>query len=600
MADLSSIFSGSPTPPQPTGTDSSSSTPLWQQQYVYNLANAATNLAQTPYPTDVPSINLTPSDTTQQAWQMAQNNVGSWQPALNTATQYTNNAASPVTFDNINGYANNYTTQTAMNGGSQTGALNANIGPMAGYWDNSLNTQGMNGALNWSNALGSTAGSVGTDLTNVYNANSLSAAPQYTSLLNSESQTGANQFTGLLNSNAQAGANQFTSTYNSNALPSAQDYTNQLGSSVLGLAGANTGALNQAVQGSMSGYENPYTQQVVNGIESSMNTNMEQNVLPSVYDRYVKSGQSASPQEMQAVNNAMYQNQQAIGQAIAPVEEQGYNTALTAAQQAATQGLTSAQTTAGQGLSAGQTAATQGLQAGTTTASQGLNAGMSTASQGVQAGQNAATQGLNAGMTVAGQGAQYGNQNATTALSTAAQEANTGLQAGMAGYQNASTTAQQNQMNQLAAGAQMGQLGALNSQLSALDTGQVAAAGQAQDTITQQNATNNYNSFWNQQNWPYLNLGYASNIMQGQAVPTTTQQSSLQYNPSQTYAASPLQSFVQGAVGGHALSGTGTITSGQTVSGSSFARGGSVRRKARQATWRAPAGMLAMSAAGGV
>ena len=328
---MAGLFDGSAIPLQPTGTDSSTAGPLWQQQYVYNLANAATNLAGTPYPDNVPNLTLTPSGTTQQAWQSAQNNVGAWKPDVNQAESLTSGAANPLDVNQATGYE---------------------------------------------------------------------------------------------------------------------------------------GALNSAIQGGMAGYENPYNQQVVGALQQAMNTNFNTNIMPSVYDRYVQSGQSGSPQEMQMANNAMYQEQQAEGQAIAPVLQQGFNTAL-----AASQG------TAGQGL-------------------------------GVAA---------------------------------------------------------QNKATQLAAGAQMGQLGGLTSSLGAMDTGTLAAAGQAQDAITAQNANTNYNQFWNQQNYPYLNLGFASNIIRGQAVPQNTQLSSSGTSPA-TYTASPLASFAQGVAGSQALSGA-------------LAKGGRVRRK---------------------
>ena len=369
MSGLSDFIASPQIPPAPTSADTTTSNPVWMQQYIYNLANAASSLAMSPYPSNVPSLDLQPSDATQQSWGMALNNVGSWKPDLNQANAFTTASGQPTSTNSINTYATNY------------------------------------------------------------------------------------------------------------------------GQEVPTLASGITGALNQSIQSEIPSYMSPYTQQVVGGIESAMNTNLEQNVLPTVYDRYVQSGQSGSPQEMQAVNNAIYQNQQAVGQAVAPALEQGYNTSLSAAQ----------------------------------------NAG------------------------------------------------NTGLQAGITGTQGAATTALASQQLQQSAGAQSGQLGALTSEMGAMDTGQVAAAGQSQDTLTQNNQTANYNAFWNQENYPYLQLGFESNIVRGQQVPQTTQQAALQYNSNAGYSASPLASFAQGVLGSAATTGGSSGSkSGSALGGG--AKGGSVAK----------------------
>lgn len=98
-------------------------------------------------------------------------------------------------------------------------------------------------------------------------------------------------------------------------------------------AGALTAASGKAITpGQINSYMNPFMNQVVGGIESNLNTNLNQNVLPGVQDRFVSAGQSRSPQEMQATNNAVYQNQQAIGQAVGGVLNSGYQGALSAAE----------------------------------------------------------------------------------------------------------------------------------------------------------------------------------------------------------------------------------------------------------------------------
>jgi hypothetical protein len=222
MSDLTNFLSGSVVPPQPTGSDTSSSFPLWLQSLVYNLSNTASNLSQSPYQSFPGPTVAAPSSMQSGAWNLAGQNVGNWQSPLNAAQGLT-----------------------------QAGATPLDPAAAAGY------------------------------------------------------------------SNAATG-------------------------NVLGNAGQVTGALNAATQAAIPGYMNPYTSAVAGGLESNLNTNLMQNILPNIQDRAVAAGQVASPQQMQAENNAIYQNQQALGQSLAPALEQGYNSALSAAQGAAGTGLSTA------------------------------------------------------------------------------------------------------------------------------------------------------------------------------------------------------------------------------------------------------------------
>lgn len=290
----SSIFSGTPIPPQPQGSDSSTSGPLWLQEYVYNLANAAGNLAGSPY-TPFPGATVAqPSDTTRRAWDLAAQNVGNYQGPLSQALSSTQAGATPVGAGDINQYLN------------------------------------------------------------------------------------------------------------------------------------------------------PYTNSVVGALQTAANKNLFENQLPQIQDRFVSAGQSRSPQEMQATNNALYQSNQALDSATASALQQGYSGALGAALQ-----------------SKGQ---------------------------------------------------------------------------------------------QLQGGAQFGALGSLQQQLAGYDVGQLAASGQSQDTQNQANLNAAQNDFYAQQQWPYQNLSYASNILRGQPTPTNTQTVG-QFAPSQSaYTASPLSAFIGTTLGATALS----------------------------------------------
>ena len=333
------LFSGSPVPPQPTGSNTTSTLPLWLQTEQYNIDNAATNLASQPYNPYPGQQIATPSMATQQAWQMAENNVGNYQPYL-----------------------------------SQAGALTS------------------------------------------------------------------------------AGANQ-TKT------------AEQLASQAAQPIGADQ--INQ--------YMNPYTNDVVGALQQSANYNLMNNQLPAISSQFVGAGQAASPQMAQADNNALYLSNQALDQATAGALQSGY--------------------------------------------------------QG--------------------------------ALGTALQEQQTGLQG--ASLQN------QFGAQQAAYGAQEGQLGALTQQLGAAQTGLVAAAGQSQDANNQANINAQMNNFYAQQQWPYQNLAFASNITNGLNVPANQQTVGMNYNPGQAYTASPLSSFVGTTLG------TTALQNGSNTSAGAFARGGRVR-----------------------
>ncbi len=111
--------------------------------------------------------------------------------------------------------------------------------------------------------------------------------------------------------------------------------------------------------------------------------------------------------------------------------------------------------------------------------------------------------------------------------------------------------AQGNRSAAQTAGAQAGQIGALTQQLGAADAGQLAASGQAQDTVNQANINAAMNNFYAQQQWPYQNLGFASNIIRGLPVNTNQQTVGQTYNAS--YSPSPLSQFVGTTLGASAL-----------------------------------------------
>ena len=81
---MAGLFQG--TPQQATSyTTSSTETPKWMQDAIYNQIQLAQGVANTPYqPYSLPTVaELSPLQ--QQAYQQVQTNQGAWQPAMNAA-----------------------------------------------------------------------------------------------------------------------------------------------------------------------------------------------------------------------------------------------------------------------------------------------------------------------------------------------------------------------------------------------------------------------------------------------------------------------------------------------------------------------------------
>lgn len=83
------------------------------------------------------------------------------------------------------------------------------------------------------------------------------------------------------------------------------------------------------------------------------------------------------------------------------------------------------------------------------------------------------------------------------------------------GYQGAlsSLLQQRGQLGTL--GAETGQLGALQAQMGAGDVNLLGSTGAQQDALSQANINSAMNQFQQQQQWPYQNLGFLSDIIRG-------------------------------------------------------------------------------------
>lgn len=107
----------------------------------------------------------------------------------------------------------------------------------------------------------------------------------------------------------------------------------QPGFSAANLAYANAAnpSLNQGV---FNSYQNPYTSQVVNSIQSLGNQNLFENVLPGVNQTFTGAGQFGSSRNADFTNRAIRDNQQAISNAQGAALSTGFNNNLAAYQNA--------------------------------------------------------------------------------------------------------------------------------------------------------------------------------------------------------------------------------------------------------------------------
>lgn len=551
---LSFLSQGNPIPPQPTGSDTATSFPLWLQQYTANLASAANNVASQPY-TQYPGTQVAqPSADTQAAWNLTNQNLGSYNPSLWRANELTNQGGAPIQTPSP-------ITANQIQAPSQISA----------------------GTINAPNAISSPW----IQAPNEIRASQIQAPGAITS------------------PNIQA--NQI---YAPNAI------TTPTIQSPDAITADNVSA--QAISAAdINKYLNPYQDQVIGALRQQANSNFFDDILPVLQDKFVSAGQSRSPQEMQATNNALYKHSTALDNAIANSlaagytgalntavqqqgfltnlgqQQQGFQTGLSERQQAQNLGLTQQQ----QGLQTALAQQQQGFRTGVEQQQQGFQTGLQQQQQGFQTGLAERQQAQNLGLTQQQQALQLAlaqqqqgfrtgidqqQQGFQTGLAERQQAQNLGLEQqqqalrtalaqqqqtqnlalsqqqqgflsnlGLQNQQNALTVADRNRTAAQTAGAQFGQLGALQQQLGAADVGQLAASGQAQDTTNQANINAALNNFYAQQQWPYQNLGFASNVVRGLPVNTNQQVVGQTYNGA--YTASPLSQFIGTTIGASAL-----------------------------------------------
>ena len=295
------------------------------------------------------------------------------------------------------------------------------------------------------------------------------------------------------------------------------------GSQAANMAGLGYGAgANYASQATdpyaMQAYMNPYIQA---SLAPQLQQLAQQTGIKSAQEQGAATSSGAFGGTRQALNNALIQQagnlaaQQALGQ--------GYNQAYQQAQQAMQYG-------AGlgvQGLQAGTQAQIAGIQgaqtgiAGINPALQGYQTGLSGVGQQINAGQ-LGLQGAGTGL----QGYQTGIQGAQTGIQ-GTQAGMQGAQVGLQGVQNATAADQLGLQAYGQAGAQGTNLANIGNQQLAAQQGIIGLQNQLGGT-QQQQAQNVINAamgqYNTQQQYPYQQLGFLSDLIRGLPTSQSTQQ----------------------------------------------------------------------------
>lgn len=269
---MGSLFQGSPQ----TATSyasSSTETPKWMQDAIYNQIQVAQNIANKPYQAyDMPTVaELSPLQ--QQAYKNVQANQGFYQADLDKAQGDMYGFGSKGTADTLTAAQNKYLQAPATALGQlQTGQ---------GYFDQA-------GKLD---IVGAGSG----NLTKAAGLDSVAAANPY--LKNADLTT------------AQALSKQ--------ALTAANPY-------LTAAAGSSAANINQ--------YMSPYQTGVMDAIAKQGSRNLSENILPGVSDAFIKAGQFGSSRMGEFGSRAVRDTQEAILNQQAQLANQGYGQALGASQ----------------------------------------------------------------------------------------------------------------------------------------------------------------------------------------------------------------------------------------------------------------------------
>lgn len=580
---MGSLFTGSPQL-APSYATSTTETPKWMQDAIYNQIQLAQNIANTPYEAyKLPTVaGLSPLQ--QQAYTNIQANQGSWSPQMSAAqTGMQNMAGSNASY--AAGQPGLTAQATLLN--KLQGNLNDPYNTLNPYVKQATDMSGVTAAQPYMTDAYTKAGQAG----NVNTVTGLNTA-QNKYLDESLADTASAAGQGLYAKSA--GLNAFTAAspyLNKSDLTTAQSLSERATAAAdpYMQAAAKSSAQN------IGQYMNPYTQNVTDQMAKLGARNLSENLLPAVSDQFVRAGQFGGSRMGEFGSRALRDTQEAVLNQQAQALQSGYGQALGAsqadlarqAQLAGTAGsiagadlsriLQGASQYGNLGQTAGQLTSTQmqnltNLGQAQTAAGQaqqqfGLNAAQ--ASQAAEA-QDAARK-LQAAGQISNIGQNIGNLTQAQqqmllsggqALSGAQQQAiSQGLSAagqygtlGATAGQLASTDAarQMSALNQMASMAQQRQ------GMQTADAASLEAAGASQQAQNQAQLSAAYQQFQQQQMYPKQQADFLSTQIRGMApiTPQTTNTS----GATTTFSASPLSQLATGLYAYKGLNALGQPT----------------------------------------
>ena len=268
---MASLFQGSPQTAT-SYTTSSTETPKWMQDAIYNQVQWSTNVANTPYqPYSLPTVaELSPLQ--QQAYKQVQNQQGAGTADMNFASSGMKGFATKGTADELKAAQNQYLRQ---------GLVDQNLNAGQGYFNQAGKMDIVGAAQPYLNQAGQ--------------QNIMGAANPY---LQQSSQTTAEALS-------------------DKALNAANPYLQ---------------AASQSAASGISQYNSPYQQGVMDVIAKQGARNLSENLLPAVSDQFIKAGQFGGTRMGEFGSRALRDTQESILNQQAQAAQQGYGQALSASQ----------------------------------------------------------------------------------------------------------------------------------------------------------------------------------------------------------------------------------------------------------------------------
>lgn len=268
---MGSLFQGSPQTAT-SYTTSSTETPKWMQDAIYNQIQMAQNVANTPYQSyEMPTVaELSPLQ--QQAYQQVQQNQGAWAPAMDFAQTGMQGFASKGTADQLRADQSQYLRQ---------GLVDQNLNAGQALW-------GRAGEMD-------AAAAAQPYLQQAAGMDIVGAAQPYMS---------------------QAG----------------QTTAEALSERALSAANPYLQAASQSSAQNVGQYMSPYQQNAMDVIAKQGARNLTENLLPGVSDAFIRAGQFGGTRMGEFGSRALRDTQESILNQQAQMANQGYSQALSASQ----------------------------------------------------------------------------------------------------------------------------------------------------------------------------------------------------------------------------------------------------------------------------